>query len=93
MTELPTELTIIPEDTEGEYNDSYDCTIARALKRAGVFLDKEDGYYVTVFGGVVGSDHKIVGEYKWKETGEEFCNSTARDTGTLVLEVRRSCRL
>ena len=85
MIEIPTELTIIPEDTEGDYWDSYDCPLARALMREGVLVDKDGGYHVTVFGGVTDSYGNPVGKYRWKRTGKEFSRATAEDTGTLVL--------
>lgn len=86
MTELlkpPAELTIIPEDSQGNYCDGTDCTIARALKRQGVIIDKVCGYHVTGFGGVKDSYNNVIGRYTWKDV--DFSRATAHEVGTLVL--------
>jgi len=82
MKDLPAELTIIPEDLEGEYCDVTDCPIARALKRSGYLVKNFLGYRVRGGGVVVFKDD--VGTYKWAN-GEEFNSGTANKTGKLVL--------
>jgi len=84
-TMLPKELTLIEEDIEGPYFSSTDCWIARALKRAGIFIDDENGYSLSSGGEIVHNPdyHLVVGVYKW-EDGELFGPGTKR-TGKLVL--------
>ena len=81
----PKELTIIESDLGGRYADGTDCAIARALKRAGVPVDHDDGYYVAGWGRVTrGWDSETVGYYVWDD-GSTFCSTTLR-TGKLVFK-------
>lgn len=84
-TMLPKELTLIEEDIGGTYFSSTDCWIARALKRAGIFIDDENGYSVSSGGEIIhaAGDYPTVGVYKWKNV-ELFGFGTKR-TGKLVL--------
>lgn len=85
MTELPAELEIVSEDHEGVYCNGTDCCIARALKKVGVTVRYEGGYYVVGCGRIKDNVmDAIVGRYEWKEDGI-FDASTRYRNGTLVL--------
>ncbi len=82
---LPKELTIIQEDLGGSYMDCLDCPLARALKRAGVPVDRGEGYLVSSEGEiVVGPGVNHAGHYEW-EDGTRFGSATL-GTGRLVLK-------
>ncbi len=85
MIELPKELTITKEDLAGDYADTLDCPLARALKRAGVTLSYENGY--SVAGTGITCHHldgirKRVGFYAW-DTGQPFLPLSLRE-GKLI---------
>lgn len=84
---LPKELTIIEEDLEGSYENILDCPLARALKRAGVTINADEGCIVAGWGRVFAPMHENDGEYVW-EDGTEFNCGTLR-TGKLVLKLQR----
>ncbi len=81
MTELPKELMMTKEDLAGNYDDPLDCPLARALKRAGVPINRTDGYSV---GGtfILRSGWGTAGFYAW-DTGEKFRPNTLRE-GKLI---------
>lgn len=73
MTELPKELTITEGDLAGDYMNTLDCPLARALKRADVPMSYTDGYSV---GGITITRHQdrrseAVGFYEW-DNGDPF---------------------
>lgn len=74
----PKEVTITESDLQGNYGDSHDCWLSRALKCAGV-----SGFSVAGIGCVRKEGSYVYQIYKWKN-GNIFSANTRR-TGTLVL--------
>jgi len=82
MLNLPDELIIIESDTHGEYNDRFDCPLARALKRHGIVLG--DNYLVCGWGAIEDSEiNRIVAQYAWADGARFTCQTNTR-TGPLI---------